>query len=163
MNREETIRAAARLRGEGQGEEALRLLKALAEHAEEDAELQYQLAWTHDSLGLEREAVPHYERALSLGLAEPGDDAGARLGLGSTLRTLGRYAEARQLLEASAQRYPERAEFRVFLAMALYNEGEAARAMELLLRELADSSSAAGVRDYAPAIRFYADKLDQVW
>ncbi|QJC52460.1 tetratricopeptide repeat protein [Paenibacillus albicereus] len=162
MNREETIHAAARLRGEGRGEEALRLLKELADDAADDAELEYQLAWTHDSLGLEREAVPHYERALSLGLG-PEDDAGARLGLGSTLRTLGRYAEARELLEASAQRYPERAEFRVFLAMALYNEGDAARAMELLLRELADSSSAAGVQEYARAIRFYADKLDQVW
>ncbi|WP_342566394.1 tetratricopeptide repeat protein [Paenibacillus sp. FSL R7-0345] len=159
---------AIALREAGRAEEALVLLLDLLAAdsgrtgAGSDAELLYQLAWTHDVLGLEREAVPYYEQSLALGLP-PEQRAGALLGLGSTYRTLGEYTRARIILQQAAEEFPERAEFQAFLAMTLYNLGEHGEGMEILLRLLAETSGNTGIQDYRKAISFYADKLDQVW
>ncbi len=156
------LQAAVQLRREGQGEEArLRMLELLAEFGE-SAKLLYELASTHDNLGLEREAVPYYVRSLETGLGEP-DRAEALLGLGSTYRTLGEYEQAEQVLRAAVAEYPEHRELHVFLAMALHNRGKHAEAMALLLKEIADHSSHIGVQSYQRAISFYADRLDEVW
>jgi len=156
------LRAAVNLRREGQGEKAkLRMLELLEEFGE-SAELLYELASTHDNLGLERQAVPYYVRSLELGLGAP-DRAEALLGLGSTYRALGEYEQAENVLRAAAAEYPEHRELRVFLAMALHNLGKHAEAMELLLKEIADHSSHIGVQSYQKAIAFYADRLDKVW
>lgn len=159
---------AIALREAGQAEEARALLLDLltanskGAGADTDAELLYQLAWTHDVLGLEREAVPYYERSLALALP-PEQRAGALLGLGSTYRTLGEYQRAKTVLQQGAEEYPERAEFRAFLAMALYNLGEHSLGMGILLKLLADTSVNPGIQEYRKAISFYADKLDKVW
>lgn len=158
----EQLQAAVRLRREGQGEEArLMMLERLSEFGE-SAKLLYELASTHDNLGLERQAVPYYVRSLELGLGEP-DRAEALLGLGSTYRTLGEYEQAEKILRAAAAEYPQHRELHVFLAMALHNLGKHAEAMELLLKEIADHSSHIGVQSYQRAIAFYADRLDEVW
>lgn len=157
-----SIEAAVALRSAGQAEEARSLLLQLLEEEEDNAELHYQLAWTHDVLGLEREAVPYYERSLSLGLP-PEDRMGALLGLGSTYRTLGEYAQSRKVLEKGIGEFPQNKEFAVFLAMTLHNLGEHSQAMELLLKLLAETSSDEGIASYRKAILFYSDKLEQVW
>lgn len=63
----DTLQAAVALRGAGQAEEARVLLLKLLDEEGANAELLYQLGWTHDVLGLEREAVPYYERSLAAG------------------------------------------------------------------------------------------------
>lgn len=62
------LEQAIRLRQEGKTQEAIELLHTMAEKEPGNANVWYQLAWAHDSLGLEREAVPYYETALSQGL-----------------------------------------------------------------------------------------------
>jgi hypothetical protein len=47
--------------------------------------------------------------------------------------------------------------------MAYHNVGEHAKAMELLLNSLVDTSKDEGVLRYQRAIRFYSDKLNQIW
>jgi hypothetical protein len=47
--------------------------------------------------------------------------------------------------------------------MSYYNIGEHAKAMELLLNSLADTSRDEGTLRYRRAIHFYSDKLDQTW
>jgi hypothetical protein len=47
--------------------------------------------------------------------------------------------------------------------MAYYNIGEHAKAMELLLNSLVNTSNDQGVLRYQRAIRFYSDKLNQTW
>ncbi|WP_238649342.1 tetratricopeptide repeat protein [Paenibacillus piscarius] len=158
-----SIEAAVELRSSGRAEEAKTMLLQLLPADGDNAELHYQLAWTHDVLGLEREAVPYYEQSLALGLPDDEQTAGAMLGLGSTYRTLGQYAESRELLEQGVVEFPQRAEFKAFLAMTLHNLGEHAEAMELLLKLLAETSAAPGIQEYHKAILFYADKLEQVW
>lgn len=162
LNPADRLQEAVSLRAEGDAEKARLLLAKLADAHPEDAQIWYQLAWTHDSLGLEREAVPLYEKALSLGLPEK-DDIGARLGLGSTLRTLGSYGDSEKLLREALAKYPQRREFNVFLAMTLHNLGRHAEAMELLLVQLAETSSDEGIYSYGRALSFYSDKSDRVW
>ncbi len=49
-----------------------------------------------------------------------------------------------------------------FLAMALYNIGEHREAVELLLKNLVETTSNPGIRSYGRALRFYAERLDEV-
>lgn len=153
---------AVQLRAEGQAEKAIPVFLELLEQDPNNAELLYQLAWAHDNLGLEKQAIPYYEGALCNQLGET-HRPGALLGLGSTYRTLGQYDKAKEVLAQGVNEYPNHREFNVFYAMALYNVGEHADAMKLLLTEIADTTSDEGIARFNKAIRFYADKLDQVW
>lgn len=137
-------------------------LRAFAAAHSRDPHAQYAAACAHDAAGLERDAVPYYLAAIEAGLA--GDDLrGAYLGLGSTYRALGEYAAARATFEAGLARFPDAAELRAFLAMTLYNLGEARAAVALLLAVLADTSADPHVHRYARALRFYAGDLDATW
>lgn len=156
------LKAAVALRNEGKADEARVMLLRLYEQNGNDAELQYQLAWTHDVLGLEREAVPFYEKSLALGLPSE-QRVGALLGLGSTYRTLGEYENSKVILERAVHEFPESKEFPVFLAMTMHNLGEHSLAMGMLLKLLAETSSDEGIRSYSKAISYYSDKLERVW
>ena len=101
MDIDEAITAAAALRTQGAYGEARSLLHAALTETglsgAEQARLHYQLAWCCDAAGEEAAAVPFYKRALALGLAGE-ERSGALLGLGSTYRALGRYADAERTL-----------------------------------------------------------------
>lgn len=159
-DRERLLADAVRLRETGRGEEARDPLVALSAALPDDAEVAYQTAWVHDTLGLEAEAVPHYERALSRPGLSATDRRGALLGLGSTYRILGRYEEAVATLSGAAAEFPEDGALKTFLAMALYNTGRTHDAMELLLTLLAATSSDPEITGYRPAIEEYAKDLD---
>jgi tetratricopeptide (TPR) repeat protein len=150
------------LREAGDHESARAQMLLLAQQHPQDAAIQYAAACLHDSLGYEREAVPFYLAAIQLGLPDP-DLRGAYLGLGSTYRTLGAYAESEQTFRAGLARFPDAAELQVFLAMTLYNRGHHHDSIALLLRALAETSQDPNLRIYSRAIRFYADDLDRIW
>jgi RimJ/RimL family protein N-acetyltransferase len=153
---------ARRLRQAGQHEPARALLVDLLAQRPDDAAAHYEAACVHDFLGREREAVPLYVAAIRLGLA--GDDLrGAYLGLGSTYRALGHYAEARATFLEGLGRFPGAADLQAFLAMTRYNLGEHHEAVAALLRVLADTTSDPAARSYARAMRFYAEDLDRIW
>ncbi|GAB2443607.1 tetratricopeptide repeat protein [Streptosporangium sandarakinum] len=161
--RDAALAGAVRLREQGQAEQAREQLVELAARYPEDAEVAYQTAWAHDTLGLETEAVPFYERALSGEGLSREDRHGAFLGLGSTYRVLGRYDSAVETLRRGLEEFPEAPALQTFLSMALYNSGEGREAVRLLLRTLAATSGDHGVQRYRRAIEYYADDLDAVW
>ncbi|WP_037321087.1 tetratricopeptide repeat protein [Amycolatopsis orientalis] len=152
---------AIRLREQGTDEARLRLI-ALTEQHPRDAVIAYQTAWAHDSAGLEAEAAPFYERALAGDGLSTEDRHGVFVGLGSTYRVLGRYDEALKTLRRGLDEFPDDAALRTFLAMALYNVGEAREAAGTLLKVLAATSADAGVQRYRRAVEYYADHLDDV-
>jgi Flp pilus assembly protein TadD len=121
-----------------------------------------QTAWVHDSLGLEDEAVPHYREAI---LGDLSDDElhGALLGLGSTLRALGRDAEAAEVFRQGLQRFPGDRPLRVFHAMLQYNTGNAREAVADLLTLLLESTSDGETLRYRRALTAYAGDLDRSW
>jgi tetratricopeptide (TPR) repeat protein len=161
-DRDSLLAEAVSLRTADRTEEARTCLLGLGERFPDDAEIAYQTAWAHDRLGLEAEAVPFYEKALAgaeAGELAPADRQGALLGLGSTYRTLGRYDDAVRTLRTGAAEFPEAGALRTFLAMALFNTGEAHEGMRLLLRLLAETSDDASVQRYREAIEYYAKDL----
>jgi tetratricopeptide (TPR) repeat protein len=156
------LRSAIHFRETEKHEEARLLLLQLHAEFPDDPQVNYQCAWIHDLLGLEREAIPFYEKAIQAGLS--GEDLkSALLGMGSTYRCIGEYQRSIDTFNRALTLFPGSHEFNVFLAMAYYNVHDYARAVELLLSTLADTSSDAGVLRYRRAIRFYSDKLDQIW
>src|SRR5690606_36502999 len=102
---------------------------------------------------------PWFEKAVALGLS-PNELSGALVGLGSTLRCLGRYDRAGEVLESGQRQFPDQREFDVVPAMTRHNQDRYADARELLITLLADTSEDVGVTAYKRAIRSYADKLD---
>lgn len=152
---------ALTLRQEGKHEESRALILELLSLNPDDALLNYQCAWAHDLLGLEREAVGFYERALNLGLQE--DREGAFIGLGSTYRCLGNYRQAEHVLRRGLGEFPENRALQVFLSMALYNLGQHGEAMEILLRNLAETTQDDDIKGYRRALLHYASQLDMVW
>jgi tetratricopeptide (TPR) repeat protein len=159
---QEKLASAIQLRESEKHEEARRLLLTLHSEFPDDPQVNYQCAWIHDLLGLEREAIPFYEKAIETGIS--GDDLkSALLGIGSTYRCIGEYQKSIDTFQQALSLFPDSHEFNVFLAMAYYNIGNYAKAMELLLNSLADTSRDEGILRYQRAIRFYSDKLDQTW
>src|SRR5215208_2638046 len=156
------LASAITLRESENHEEARQALLALHVEFPEDPQVNYQCAWIHDLLGLERPAIPFYAQAIKSGLG--GDDLkSALLGMGSTYRCIGEYRNSIDTFHHALTLFPNCYEFKVFLAMAYHNIDEHAKAMELLLNSLADTSQDDGILRYERAIRFYSDKLNQIW
>ena len=161
-NLQDKLTSAVQLRETGKHEEARALLRELHAEFPHDPQVNLQYAWVHDLLGLEREAIPFYERAVRSGLS--GNDLqSALLGMGSTYRCIGEYQKAKETFLRALELFPERNEFKVFLAMTCYNLSEHSKAMELLLTSLVETSKDEGIVGYERAIRFYADKLVETW
>jgi len=154
----EPLAAITGARHGGQVAQVLKQLKELDAQFPNVAEINYQLAWTCDVLGREAEALPYYEKAVALGL--PANElAGALLGLGSTLRNLGKLERSAEVLRSGQAQFPDNREFDVFLALTLHNLGQHTEATKLLLTVIADTSEDPGLTAYQRAIRFYAGKL----
>jgi tetratricopeptide (TPR) repeat protein len=156
------MKQALQLRKDGHLKESNLRLLSLLKVSPDDPQLNYQVAWSFDVLGLESEAVPFYEKSIALGL-EGEDLEGALLGLGSTFRTLGKYEESEEILKNGIKLFPENHAIKTFYAMTLYNLNRHLEAMELLLKGLAMTSNDKNIQQYRRAIEFYADKLDEVW
>lgn len=106
----------------------------IASHPDAGALAAFELAGIHDSLGLEQEAVPLYERALAEGL-DDAHAARARIQLASTLRNLGRLDEAIALLREPSRTDAD-ASRRAFLALALHSAGRHDEALREALEAL---------------------------
>lgn len=113
-----------------------------------DGDALFEWASVHDFLGREAEAIPLYRQALDAGITPPRQGQ-AIVQLGSSLRNVGRAAEAVEVL--SGQDDPAA---RAFLALALYDSGRPAEALRTALTTLAPT-----LPMYQRAVTAYADDL----
>lgn len=157
---ENWLQQVQKLRSEGSFEKTMEYLRTLLNQRPDDPLVHYQIAWTHDALGKEADAVPAYEKAISLGLTGK-DLEGALLGLGSTYRCLGDYPNSERILKKAISLFPENSALKCFFALTQYNLKNASGAIEILLKELVRTTSDEEIKKYAPAFLFYADKLDE--
>jgi tetratricopeptide (TPR) repeat protein len=134
------------------------LLRKLDARFPNVAEIHYQLAWTLDTAGKPADALPHYEKAVALGL-EPNEHANALIGLAVTLRTLGQSARAADVLRSGQLQFPDNREFEVFLSLALHDLGDHAEALRLALTALCDTTEDPGLTAYQRSIRYAANQL----
>lgn len=143
-------------------QEARTLLLELHTAYPDDAEITYQTAVVHDNLGLERESIPFYLKALAQGLSGP-DLERALMGLGSTYRGLGEYQKAEETLRRGMKEFPHNRAIQVFLAMTLYNLQKYKEAMELALTNLLETTSDEKLQYFKRPMVYYALHLDETW
>lgn len=159
---EKGLDEAIRLRENGELERAKQLFLMLLRQDEKNPRLHAHCASCYDSLGEERQAVPHYERAIRLGLA--GEELRETyIGLGSTYRALGRYEDAEVLFAKAIEQFPDIGALKVFQAMTHYNLGRHTEATGTLLELLASPEPDDSIKRYRRAIAFYARNLDETY
>ncbi len=116
----------------------------------------FHLAGEHDSAGREAEAEGPYREAIALGL--PADlDIRAHIQLASTLRNLEQFGEAVAMLREVTAAHPEHRAARMFLALALLSDDQAARAVHELLDLLLTNPGPPERNERS--LRWYADDL----
>lgn len=159
---EDKLLKAIQLRKDNKPEQALTFLAELLESSPENPTFNYQMAWTCDFMGKEREAVPFYEKAIAHGLS--GDDRkGAMLGLGSTYRCLGEYQKSLKVFDQAVIEFSDDRSLKVFRALTLHNLGKSEEAVGQLLVQLLDTTEDKSIKSYDKALRFYSDKLSETW
>ena len=156
------LEIAIKLRKEGKLKESNEILINLVNEYPNDSMINYQCAWSFDSLVLEKNAIQYYEKAISIGLPDK-ELRGAYLGLGSTYRALGQYEESQEVFKDGLVKFPQDKAMKVFYAITLYNLKEYSKAMEILLYTIAQTSIDENIKNYKKAIEFYSDKLDEIW
>jgi tetratricopeptide (TPR) repeat protein len=119
------------------------------------AQQAFERAAAHDRAGREAEAIPEYEEALRLGLPDE-VRRGALLGLGSSLRNVGRYDDAVSVLEEACARFPGDHALRAFRALAVASAGRCEQALGDALLLVAEQVELGG---YERALRQYAEEL----
>lgn len=162
----ERVAEAIQLREEGRAKQdeailgkALALLLELGAVYPDDAEIVFQTGIAYDNSGLEKEAVPYYERALQLGLSGS-DRERCLLGLGSTYRTLGQYRESEKTLRQGMREFPQNRAIQVHLSLTLYYMQEYKEAMELALINLLETTSDEKLQYFKRGLLYYAQHLD---
>jgi hypothetical protein len=122
---------------------------------EQEAREAFDSACGHDSRGEEATAIPEYERALALGLP-PEQRCSALLGLGSSLRNVGRLEDSVRVLRAAVAEFPDHAALRAFLAISLHTHGDGREALVTLLDV---AIRYAPIGQYARSLGEYRDLL----
>ncbi len=159
---EDILVKAIQLRKDSKPDQALTFLVELLKSSPDDPTINYQMAWTCDNMGKESEAVPFYEKAIANGLS--GEDLrGAMLGLGSTYRCLGEYEKSLKVFDQAVEEFAEDRLLKVFRILTLHNLGKSEDCIGQLLILLLDTTSDQSIKSYDKALRFYSDKLSEIW
>jgi hypothetical protein len=127
----------------------------VAERPDTDARAAYEAGSARDSVGLEAEALPHYQRALELGLEEPLHSQ-LLIQYASTLRNVGRYDEGLALLDGIGSEHELADAAAAFRALILASRGDVAEALALALGTLAPH-----LPRYQRSVRTYAEELPE--
>jgi tetratricopeptide (TPR) repeat protein len=159
---EDKLIKAIQLRKENKPDQALVLLAELLKSIPDDPDVNFQMAWTCDYMGKESEAVPFYEKAISNGLSGE-NRKGAMLGLGSTYRCLGEYEKSLKVFDQAIEEFAGDRSLKVFRALTLHNLGKSEDSIGQLLILLLDTTNDQTIKSYDKALRFYSDKLSEIW
>lgn len=154
----QALHKAIQLRKNGQHAAARAELVRLQQLEPDNPLINYQCAWAHDNLGLEKEAIHFYERAIAIGLKDI-DLQDALLGLGSSYRCVGEHAKSVEILRQAVERFPSNKGLWVFLALSLHYAGQNTEAMAILLKNLAETTSDDSIGRYKRAILQYSNEL----
>ena len=142
MDWQEKVKAA---RAEGSFEKTMAILHEEVAKNPEDSVLHLQVAWTHDALGKVHDAIPAYEKAISIGL-QGQNLIDAYLGLGSACRTVGEHIKSKEVFEKAIVVFPDFKPFQIFLSLTLYNLTINSKDMEILIKELLATTSDTSIK-----------------
>ncbi|TQN48027.1 cyanophycin synthetase [Humibacillus xanthopallidus] len=123
-----------------------------------DARLVFELAGARDSAGDEQAAIGLYEQALAAGLKEPHRHR-AQLQLASSLRVVGRAAEAAPIVDEVLEARPHNTAAIMFRALVQADLGQERQAVADLIRASLEATTDVDTQSYRRALRAYADEL----
>ncbi len=142
-----------RLKAKGRYEEAARQLKAWLGADPENPLLLYEMALVLDNQGYEEQAIPYYQDALSRDL-DPLHRVDALLGLGSSLRVVGRVGDSLQVLSQAIGEFPQHTALKVFYAVTLERMGNFGDAISKLLEVIVENGRGESLDQYRPTLRY---------
>jgi len=142
------------LKAKGRLAEAERQLAVWLNQDSNNARLLFEMALVLDNQGREADAIDYYERALAgeLGLGHRVD---AYIGLGSSLRVVGRVFDSFTTLKNALQEYPQHIALHVVYALTLERMGNYGEAISELLQVIVESGKDDTLDLYRPALRYY--------
>ncbi|RNF41220.1 tetratricopeptide repeat protein [Planococcus salinus] len=155
---EEELKAALKLRREGEVVESNRLLAELVKQYPKHAMLHYECAWGCDILA-DEEAIRYYERALELGLPHK-EAINAYAQIGSLHRLQGRLTESREVLKKGMNRYEQAGLLKAFYAFTIYDLGNPGEAMRWMKEALFDSTMNPDIWLNRQAINYHGNRLE---
>jgi tetratricopeptide (TPR) repeat protein len=130
------LAAGQMLADAGMVDQAVEHFRAMSAKQPAEPRVYYALAFVLERAGREAEAVPMYAEAIRRRLT--GESlARAYIGLGSSLRGLGRHDESVEVLSAGSRRFPEHVPLRAFLAIASAETGTPRAGVVELVEDLA--------------------------
>ncbi len=135
--------------------------QALLEVHPDDPRLVFELAGARDAMGDEQGAIGLYEEALAGGLREPHRHR-AQLQLASSLRVVGRAAEARDLVAEVLEARPHNTAALMLRALVQADLGQERQAVADLIRGTLEATTDVDTQAYRRALRAYADELAPV-
>lgn len=153
------IQQARDLRHDDQLDESQELLLALLEANPDDPLVLFEVGGSFDVLGDEEQAVPYYRAAVEAGLSG-NERQECLVCLGSSLRVIGEYDAAVEVLEQAAEEFPKNNSSRAFLALAYYSNGQPDEAVRLLLDLLLTTTNDSDILAFSDALEYYRDDLD---
>ena len=141
-------------------DDAARLAAAqeLVDGHPDDARLLFELAGAKDTMGDEHGAIGLYERALTGGLREPHRHR-AQLQLASSLRVVGRAAEAQKVVAEVLDARPHNTAALMLRALVQADLGQERQAVADLIRGTLEATTDVDTQAYRRALRAYADEL----
>ena len=141
-------------------DDAARLAAAqeLVDAHPDDARLLFELAGAKDTMGDEHGAIGLYERALTGGLREPHRHR-AQLQLASSLRVVGRAAEAQKVVAEVLDARPHNTAALMLRALVQADLGQERQAVADLIRGTLEATTDVDTQAYRRALRAYADEL----
>lgn len=143
-------------------DKALEILEHAKQHFPKTPLVDYQIGWTHDVLGRKADALDAYKQSIELGV-QGKDRLELFIGLSSTLRSLGRYLEALEVIDQACAENPQDLVTKVFRSLVLNNLHRGDEAIGELLNVLLDSTTDCQVRKYARSLEFYSIRLREVF
>lgn len=121
----------------------------------------FELAGVYDLLGMEEEALLYYERVGELGVAllpllhQPR----FYLQMGSTLRNLRRFDDAKRCFIEGVERFPEHRALRAFQSLVSYSSGRLEDAVKELFSAILHCTENESIKEYRRALTAYVDDL----
>lgn len=140
----------------GKIDHVLPALRALDQRHPHIPEIAFQIGYTLDLAGHAAEAVPHYERAITLGLS-PAEHLNTLVALGNALRLAGSPDDAVELLARAELQFPDAHELPAYRALALRDAGRSAEAVQTLMELALDvGAEDLGLAAHQRALRHHA-------
>ncbi len=126
--------------------------------ASDDPQAHYLLARAFGAVGQHRKAADHFERAIDGQLGER-QDTEAVLAYTATLRSLGRYFRAAQVLRCAISRHRNNELFRALLALTEYKLGMYRESVDRLVRLLVETTTSGEIQRFTSLLLHYSEGL----